>query len=229
LWHINFSSKLLSIIFLSIGVFLYRRYITVICLSLRKANASFVEILLSGIQTNLKMKKTIFSFFPLILIACTQDKVGIIAGTTEGYAPVYALTADVTQVSFEAARNTGQAVKIYAFGNYIFQNDVNKGIHIINNSDKKHPLKIGFIKLPYSTEIAVKGSFLYANNFRDLVVFDISDVNKPMLVKRIPNVFPMVNQEYPPQQNTAFECPDPNKGVVVSWEKKTLTDPKCRR
>ena len=169
-------------------------------------------------------------FLSLILFSCTpNDLVDSAPDQTEAYAPVYASTVEVTKISFEAARKTEQAGKIYATRNYIFQNDINKGIHIINNSSVANPEKVGFINLPFSNEIAVKGNFLYSNNLNDLVVFDITDLSKPRLVKRIQNVFPSVNQKYPPQANVLFECPDPKKGVVISWEKKLLSAPKCRR
>lgn len=169
-------------------------------------------------------------FLSLALFSCTPDEpVNMSPAQTEAYAPVYASTQDITKISYEPGRKTEQAGKIYAARNYIFQNDLNKGIHIINNSSPANPEKIGFINLPYSNEIAVKGNFLYSNNLNDLVVFDITDVSKPQLVKRIQNVFPSVNQKYPPQSNVFFECPDAKKGIVISWEKKLLNDPKCRR
>lgn len=175
------------------------------------------------------MRNFILLLFPFILLACTHDPVTYQPSQVEGYAPVYASATDITKISYEPARKTGQAGKIYAIGNYIFQNELNKGIHIINNSDKNHPEKIGFIQLPFSTEIAVKGNFLYSNNLSDLVVFDISDNSKPTLVKRIKNVFPPINQKYPPVLNSAFECVDASKGIVVAWERKSLVSPKCRR
>lgn len=175
------------------------------------------------------MRNLIIVLCPFILLACTQNSITNSPNQVEGYAPAYASATDITKISFEPARKTVQAGKIYAIGNYIFQNELNKGIHIINNRDKNHPEKIGFIQLPFSTEIAVKGNYLYSNNLSDLVVFDISDNSKPILVKRIANVFPPINQKYPPVLNSAFECVDPSKGIVVSWERKTLISPKCRR
>jgi hypothetical protein len=164
------------------------------------------------------------------LLSCTQStNPKYIPESIEGYAPVYAKSSDVNSIVIEPITPTLNAGKIYAFGNYIFQNDQGKGIHIIDNSNKSNPQKIAFLKIPYNTEIAVKGNFLYANNLNDLVVFDISNPATPTLVKREANVFPTVTQDYPMQNNVYFECVDAAKGVVVSWEKKTLTHPKCQR
>jgi hypothetical protein len=174
-----------------------------------------------------KLTPLIFSF---ILFSCTPESTRTNrAQSQDGYSPVYASTGDLTQIAFEPAKNTESAGKIYTIGNYLFQNDINKGIHIIDGRDKNHIKKIGFLKIPFATEVAVKGNYLYTNNLNDLVVFDISNINSPQLVKRIENVFPVVSQKYPPISNVAFECPNPAKGIVVRWEKTMLKDPKCRR
>jgi hypothetical protein len=165
----------------------------------------------------------------MILYSCTPDNPNRPAMNVEGYAPVYAKVEDVSEIKIEAAQSTQFPGKIYAFGSYIFQNELNKGVHIINNSDRRQPRKIAFINVPLSTEIAVKGNFLYTNNADDLVVFDISDVSKPRIVKRVKDVFETINQEYPPFQNTRFECPDASKGIVIRWERKMLEEARCRR
>ena len=61
------------------------------------------------------------------------------------------------------------------YGNYIFLNEVNKGVHIIDNSNPAKPSIKAFINIPGNVDIAVKGSTLYADLFADLVVVDISN------------------------------------------------------
>jgi hypothetical protein len=82
--------------------------------------------------------------------------------------------------------------KICLYKNYIFVNDVEKGIHIIDNSDPLKPRKIAFLPLPGNTEVAVKDDILYSNSFIDLVLFDISRLRqwKIPVVKRLENLFP---------------------------------------
>jgi hypothetical protein len=173
----------------------------------------------------------IFLLFSIILFSCTQtdSRSRRLPEIAEGYVPIYAKQNDVEEIVMNNVTITANAGKIYAYGNYIFQNEVAKGIHIIDNTNKSNPSKIGFLKIPYNTELAVKGNFLYANNLNDLVVFDLSNTTNPVLVKRLPNVFPTVSQNYPLQQNVYFECADAAKGIVVGWEKKTLSNPKCKR
>jgi len=175
------------------------------------------------------MKPLIILSSLLFLFCCTPEDNNSTIGEISAYVPVYQSAENVTEISVEAAKPIKEAGKIYAYGNYIFQNDVNTGIHIIDATDKKKPEKISFLKLALSTEIAVKGNYLYSNNNNDLVVFDISTPAKPVLVKRLSNVFPPVNQKYPPFTNAYFECPDEAKGVVVRWEYKRISTPKCRR
>ena len=150
-------------------------------------------------------------------------------GTVAGYAPVYAQPNDLATISVTNARATVKAGKIYVYGNYIFQNDINKGIHIIDNSNPANPHKVAFIDVPFSTELAIKNGFLYTNCVSDLVVLDLQNPQNPTLVRRLDDAFPVISQDYPPAQNSYFECVDPSKGIVVDWEPKTLNNPTCRR
>ncbi len=145
------------------------------------------------------------------------------------YSPVYTSPESANMVSVEPAKPTTVAGKIYAYNNYLFQNDVGTGIHIIDNTNRQLPKKIAFLQVPFSTEVAVKGNFLYSNSFSDLVVFDISNPAKPVLANRIAKIFPAINQQYPPYNNVYFECPDRAKGVVTAWVVSTVKNAKCRR
>ncbi|HEX6333344.1 MAG TPA: hypothetical protein VFZ78_03895 [Flavisolibacter sp.] len=146
-----------------------------------------------------------------------------------GYEPVYADLLAVTQTGVEASRPTTVPGKIYAYGDYLFQVEQNEGIHIIDNSNPQQAHKISFLKVPLCTEISIKSGFLYTNNVNDLVVFNLNNIQSPQLVHRLADAFPVIDQTYPPAQNTYFTCPDPSKGVVVGWEKKIIHQPKCRR
>lgn len=149
-------------------------------------------------------------------------------GSVAGYAPVYAQPNDLANISVSGARATVKAGKIYAYGTYIFQNDLNKGIHIIDNSNPANPHKVAFIEIPFSTEIAIKNGFLYTNSVSDLVVLDLQNPQNPSVVRRLDDAFPVISQEFPPAQNVFFECVDPSRGIVVDWEYKTLNNPTCR-
>jgi hypothetical protein len=147
---------------------------------------------------------------------------------SQAYVPVYMSLEERNNITISGARTTENSGKIYAFGNYIFQNDVNKGIHIIDNSDRKNPKKIAFLEIPFNTDFAVRDNYIYANNVNDLVVVDVHDINHPVVVKRMENAFPYVDSQYP-QQPGYFVCPDPSKGVVVAWELQNDISANCRR
>lgn len=150
-------------------------------------------------------------------------------GEVMAYVPVYIQPTEYGYMATESPKPTEKAGKIYAYNNYIFQNDVNKGIHVIDNSQAGNPNKIAFIKIPFSTEIAIKNSYLYTNSGTDLMVLNIQDPTQPTLVKKVENAFPIVNQKYPKTNNCYFECIDPAKGIVVDWEFKRIKKPNCRR
>ena len=92
------------------------------------------------------------------------------------YLPVYKTTAQVrANIKSNPAEAIQQPGKIVLLGNYIFLNEVDKGIHIIDNSNPSSPKNIAFIDIPGNEDLAVKGNTLYADLYTDLVTLDISD------------------------------------------------------
>ncbi len=79
--------------------------------------------------------------------------------------------------------------KIYVKGNTIYQSDLGKGIHIINNSNPATAARVAFIGLPGNSDLSVKGNLMYANNYDDIVVIDISNPAAPKEVNRLKNKF----------------------------------------
>ena len=84
--------------------------------------------------------------------------------------------------------------KIYVYNDLVLVNDVNKGIHVIDNSNPENPHKIACIKIKANKDMEIKGDYLYADSLMDLVVFDISDINSIKEVTRLENVL----QQYVP-------------------------------
>ena len=165
--------------------------------------------------------------FVLFITACdTAPTLGDMP-TTMAYVPIYADTSNPGPVSIEASRPTTSAGKIYVYGRYIFQNEQNTGIHIIDNFDPQHPVKKAFLAIPFNTEMAISAHHIYANSINDILVIDLADPLHPSVVNRIKNAFPMINQEFPPETGS-FVCPDASKGIVVGW-KLEQTQAFCRR
>jgi hypothetical protein len=163
----------------------------------------------------------------LCLYSC-RDRIQWTSGTVSGFVPIYSKDDLSREVTAESARNTVKGGKIYTYGNYLFQNEIDSGVHIINYEDKQHPQKTAFISIPGCTEVAVEDHFLYANNYNDLVVIDLLQLPTVKITSRVPNAFPATSQMYPPE-NGYFECVDPAKGIVTGWKREKLTNPKCQR
>jgi hypothetical protein len=176
------------------------------------------------------MRKAIgFLALLTILSGCTASLDETPPVSTTAYVPVYYQQESVYAVKAEAAKPMVKAGKQYVLGNLLLQNELNEGIHLIDVSNPALPKKLGFLSIPLCTEMAIRQGFLYANNYDDLIVMDLRVAADPKVVKRIKDVFPPANQEYPPYFNVSFECPDKKKGVVVGWELKNNVTVYCRR
>ena len=170
----------------------------------------------------IRNKAVIFSLIAISLGACHKEK----NKTVEGLKPVYATEAELQRVDFsesEPLRNPG---KIYTYNSLLLVNEQEKGIHIYDNSNIETPKELSFISILGNMDFSVKNNVLYADNVTDMVVIDISNPSEPKFKSRIKHVFPV--QQFP-SEGGYFECVDPNKGLVVRWEKTTLENPSCSK
>jgi hypothetical protein len=150
--------------------------------------------------------------FPALLISC-KDKIEQVYTVNE---PVYLSYNDLRN-SFKVA--DGQQIiqpgKIYFKDNFIFVNEYQKGIHVIDNTDPESPQIIKFIEIPGSVDLAIRDNILYADSYVDLVAIDISNLDDIREVKRIQNVFPYM---IPICDNGIVEGVDQNQGVVIGYK-----------
>ncbi len=131
---------------------------------------------------------TLLLVLPLafFLQGCLKDTC---RNTYKIYMPIIKTLSEVrAEMVSSAPREIENAGKIYVYGQYIFMNEPQKGIHVINNSNPASPQNIGFINIPGNVDLAVKGSFLYADSYSDIVVFDISNPVNVMPVKFMDNI-----------------------------------------
>src|ERR1017187_7689043 len=132
------------------------------------------------------------------------------------YLPVYKTTAEVrANIKSNPAKEIQEPGKIVLLGNYIFLNEVDKGIHIIDNSNPSSPKNIAFIDIPGNEDLAVKGNTLYADFYTDLVTLDVSDPLHVVVKKYNEGVFP--DRIY----SNGFYA-DSSK-VIVDWTKRDTT------
>ena len=128
------------------------------------------------------------------LSGCDKEQ---ITRTYTYYTPVYRTLPEVrANMKSGPARPIKAAGKIYIYGNYIFLNEFDEGIHIFDNTQPAEPKNLAFIPVPGNQDLAVKGNVLYADSYSDLVTFDISDPKAVTAIKFADNAFPFRNVYY---------------------------------
>ena len=106
------------------------------------------------------------------------------------YTAVYGSKATaLASINGNAAESIKHAGKIYIKDNFIFLNDQNKGIHVIDNSNPSHPVAIAFLSIPGNLDIAIKGNTLYADMYNDLLALDITDIHHAAVTHTLENFF----------------------------------------
>lgn len=121
-------------------------------------------------------------------ISCTDD-----CETTRTYRTTVPFVLSVQEIregiAAQAPQELNNLGKIYVKDNYIFINELKKGLHIIDNSNPQKPENIAFLKVPGVIDVAVKDNILYADSYMDMVTFDISDPKNIKQTGRVKDVF----------------------------------------
>lgn len=160
-----------------------------------------------------KMPILVIAALMLLLQSCLKDK---LTHTYTILVPVYKSKTEVyANIKSNSPREVHSPGKIFVYGNYIFLNEIDKGVHIIDNSNPAHPVTKTFIDIPGNLDIAVKGNTLYADLYTDLVAIDITNPLQAKFMKYIPFVFP--ERSYP----GGFVAD--SSRVIVDWIKKETT------
>jgi len=167
----------------------------------------------------MKRFNIIFKFLALIFILSgCEDKY------TEQYLslePVYMSYKDFREaVKVESTHSLQKPGKIYYKDNYLFINEIMKGIHVYNNTNPASPQYVGFIAIPGNVDMVIKGNIMYADSYIDLVGIDISNPAAAKEVARLKSVFPY---SVPPYESYYRLGPiDDTQGVVVDWTVKKV-------
>lgn len=166
----------------------------------------------------------LLSFAILLFGGCSKDSCQKVRTYTY-YRPVLKTKDSVrNNIRSNPARPVERPGKIYVKGNYIFLNEIDKGIHIIDNSNPAAPLNQAFIDIPGNLDIAVKGNILYADLYTDLVAIDITNPAQVSVKKIIDNLFPY--RFY----GSGFAGNNGNDQIIIDWEKKdTMVVESCEQ
>lgn len=165
-----------------------------------------------------------------VFVSCSDDEGD---GLKKEYLIATPITSDLRQFKEEAVAVSEpvpiqQSGKIYAYKEYVFVNDVNRGFHILDNSNPEAPENVAFIKLEGNNDISVKNDRLYADSYGDLVIFDIADIDNIPEAKRIENA---IYQQYwctvgfdvdwPEADYYDYGDFDAGSEAIIGWEVKT--------
>lgn len=155
------------------------------------------------------MKRTYFCmlFLVSLVIACTKDTV------TQHYTffrPVYKTKDEVRAgIRNSVAQSIQQPGKLVWKDNYVFVNDVDRGIHILDISNPAQIRTVSYITIPGCVDLAVYGNYLYADCYTDLVTIDISDPLHVSTKQFLLGVFP--HRGY-----GSYFTPDTSK-LITDW------------
>jgi hypothetical protein len=168
------------------------------------------------------MKKDIQTLVLFILILSASSCKDKIEDTYIINEPQYMSFADLrSSFNVKGGQEIIQPGKLYFKDNFIFVNEYQKGIHIVNNSDPSNPLVVKFIEIPGNVDLAIAGNTLYADSYIDLLAIDISNINDIKEVARIDSTFqyivPYITEGIQGEVNV-------NNGVVIGWKQVEKTE-----
>jgi len=207
-------------------------FVTIFLIFWRNFSGSFASNSYKPIKKlNMKKNALVLLFMSAIAMISCSDK-------DDGPYADYLVARPITMSSAEFKANAVSITdpvpietsgKIYTYKNCIFVNDVNRGFHVIDNSDPTSPQNIAFIKLEGNNDISVKDDKLFADSYGDLVIFDISNAHDITLSNRIENAIYdnygwglwTTDLETPQADFYDYGGYDYQTEAVIGWEVKT--------
>lgn len=145
------------------------------------------------------------------LPACLRDK----CATTRTYVrhdPIYKTAAECrVGMQVQAPRPLAKPGKIYYFDHYLLINELREGIHVVDNSDPANPTPVAFWSIPGNVDMAVRGNYLYADQYIDLLTIDISNLLNPQALCRREHAFALYGF-------------DPQRGWLVGYDATEVTE-----
>jgi hypothetical protein len=165
------------------------------------------------------MKKYYLQLSAIAIIAflfqgCVKDS---LKTTYTYFLPVYKSKTEVLQNIKSGAPQPLQVTgKLFVLGNYIFINELNRGVHVIDNSNPALPKNVSFIAIPGNIDLAVKNQTLYADLYTDMVALDIANPANILVKKVITGVFP--------ERNYGNGYAGDSSKYIVDWKRGETTD-----
>jgi hypothetical protein len=134
-----------------------------------------------------KIFRTGIYFLACMGLACTKDSV---RQTVSYFKPVYISKSEaLASIKGGAPVPIEQPGKIAFKSPYLYVNDQNLGVHVIDYSNFANPVQKAFIKIPGCVDIAIRGNILYADCYTNLVAVDISNPVQATTTQVVRGVF----------------------------------------
>ncbi len=169
------------------------------------------------------MKKRIQYLFLLTIALVSFSCTNQIEDTYTVNTPEYMSYSDLRSAfCVLPPEDINKAGKIYFKDDFIFINEYQKGIHVIDNSDPSDPQNVSFIEIPGNVDIAIKGNMLYADSYVDLLTIDISNLNDIKEVDRDEDVFQYIIPDF---EVGILGNVDTEKGVIIGYTVTTVSEP----
>jgi len=160
----------------------------------------------------------IISVLGLILSSCEDKRLQTYLANVPQYMSYEDLRASFKVSEEQPLEKPG---KIYYKDDYMYINEYQKGIHVVDLSDPENPVKKAFIEIPGNVDISIRNEVLYAESYVDLVLIDVSDPSAPAFIERIEDLFeyviPLYDWDYP------LDEIDQDLGVITGFEIKKIT------
>ncbi len=133
------------------------------------------------------------------------------------YEPVFLSRAELEQsVRLKDPVQIINSGKIYVKDNLLFVSEVREGFHVFDNSNPENPIKIKYIEVPGSTDLAIRENVLYINQATDLIAARFNfDANTLSVTKRVENTFPEL-----PSPDGYYAYDIPATSIVIDWKLK---------
>lgn len=124
-----------------------------------------------------------------------------------------------SSVKMSEPRDFESVSRIYLYQNYLFANERNAGIHVIDNTIPTSPVPIAFIEIPGNTELSIRDDNLYADSYIDLVTLDVSNINNISEIAREETIFPYNSRQNIPNNVRLVGDIESSRGVVVGYQR----------
>jgi hypothetical protein len=176
------------------------------------------------VKSTCKIRLVVIVLLSMFWSSCEKEDLVV-----KGMSPIYISYDDFSGIKSIAPMDFVNTGKIVNVNNYLFINEKDKGIHVVNNTNPNSPKNEYFWQILGNKEFTISGDVLYADNGKHLIVIDILDFSKIYVISSIKDVYEIEPiDEFPKSHIGWFECFKSNKGILIGWEEKQIVNPACK-